>query len=107
MTPEARGEAMATTAMRWSWSGRPRAWDEGRRPEVEGPIELYRPTEDGTEDLEEGANFDVEYHGEYASIEAAIDAIDCCGRWMISHPDAGHYTGHLNSVRGDIGVAIY
>jgi hypothetical protein len=98
---------MATTTMRWFWNSHLAAWDGGDRPEISGPIELYRPTEGGTEDLGEGEDFGVEYHGEYSTIEEAIAAIDCCGRWPISHPDAGHYTGYLNSIRGNVGVAIY
>jgi hypothetical protein len=82
-----------------------RQWDE--RPSITGPIELYRPTEDGTENLPADANIDVEYFGEYPDINAAVDAIDCCGRWLISTSDRGSYTGHLNSVPGGIELTIY
>jgi hypothetical protein len=84
------------------FSSHTRTWDDGRRPEIAGPIELYRPTEDGTEHLPPEANPDVVYHDEYETIEQAIDAIDCCGRWFVSTPDHGRYIGYLNSVPGGV-----
>jgi hypothetical protein len=84
-----------------------RTWDDDRRPEIAGPIELYRPTEDGTENLPADANFEVEFEGDFETIEDAIDAIDCCGRWLFSTPDRGRYLGHLNSVRGSVEVVTY
>jgi hypothetical protein len=84
-------------------------WDteDGRAPEIAGPIELYRPIDDGTEELPPDANFEAEFHGEFETIEDAIAAIDCVGRWPWSRPDAGHYLGHINSLHGSRDVVTY
>jgi hypothetical protein len=87
------------------WNAHTRQWDE--QPNFTGPVELYRPTEDGTENLPPDANIDVEFFGEFSDIDAAVRAVDCCGRWLISTPDRGSYVGHLNSVPGSVELTVY
>jgi hypothetical protein len=88
------------------WNAHRREW-EFQPPEIEGPVELYRPTEDGTETLPpEVVDHEVEYHGEYDSLADAIDAIDCIGRWLLSTPDRGRYIARLDSVVGGVDVTM-
>lgn len=79
----------------------------GGTPNVPGPIELYRPVEDGTEELGDDANFEVEFYGDFDTLEDAIDSIDCLGRWMISRPDEGKYIGYLNAMHGSVGLRLF
>ena len=79
----------------------------GGQPSLTGSIELYRPLEDGTEDMADDAVFDVEFHGEYDDLDEAIGNIDCLGRWMISTPGEDDYIGYLNSVQGSVGLKLY
>lgn len=89
------------------WNAHLRQWEDGEAPTVAGPIELYRPVDDGTEDLPADANVEVEFYAEYDSLEEAIDAIDCTGRWFWSRPDRGHYLGYLDSRPGSVGFVAY
>ncbi len=83
-----------------------RTWED-EAPEIDGPIELYRPAEDGTEDLPPDANIEDEFFGEYDTLAEAIDAIDCRGRWMWSRPDRGKYLGYLNARAGSVEFVQY
>lgn len=74
----------------------------------EGPIELYEPTEPGTEDMDSDANFDVEFRGKFSDMMAAINEIRGeMGRFMWSRPDSGHYLGFLNHCSGSVALIEY
>lgn len=79
----------------------------GGTPTLKGPIELYSPVDDGTEELPEDANFEVEFQGEYSTLDEAIDNCVHLGRYMISRPGEGDYIGYLNSIQGSVGLKIY
>ena len=79
----------------------------GGKPDFPGPVELYRPLEDGTEELSEDANIEVEFYGDYDTLECAIASMDCLGRWLISRREEGRYLGSLNVLRGSVGLTIF
>ncbi len=74
----------------------------------DGPIELYNPTEAGTEDMESNANFNVDFRGEFPTmIDAINDIRGEIGRFMWSRPNSGHYKGFLNHCQGSVALVEY
>jgi hypothetical protein len=88
-----------------TWNAHLRRWDD--RPEMTGPFEVFSPEGDGTEELPWDANFDVEFFDEFDDLDAAVDALPCCGRFMISTSDDSRYIGFLNSYPGGVDVILY
>jgi len=73
----------------------------------EGPIEIYTPIADHTEDLDPNVNFEIEYWEDYRSLQEAIDSLPCYGRFMFSNPESDHYRGFLNHCPGSVAIVIY
>lgn len=82
------------------------AW-EAEEPAVDGPIELYAPVEDGTENAGPEENIDAEFHGEYPTLAAALTAIDSTGTWYWSRPYEGRYLGRIISRAGTAAVITF
>jgi hypothetical protein len=83
-------------------------WINGEPDMPDGPIELYEPTEPGTEDAPHGTYIDVEFRGEFPDILAAINEIRGeMGRFLFSQPGRGKYLGFLNHCQGSVAVEVF
>jgi hypothetical protein len=83
-------------------------WINGEPDMPDGPIELYEPTESGTEDAPYGTYIDVEFRGEFPDILAAINEIRGeMGRFLFSQPGRGKYLGFLNHCQGSVAVEVF
>lgn len=65
-------------------------------------VELYWAVNEGTELLENDANFEVEFIGEFESDSDAIESIQWRGRGFLSSPERGKYTHRILSTASGI-----
>ncbi|HMF38300.1 MAG TPA: hypothetical protein VKF17_16775 [Isosphaeraceae bacterium] len=84
-------------------------WLFGREPDMpDGPIELYEPTDAGTEDMPPDTDIDVRFRGDFTDVMAAINEIRGeTGRFYFSQLEQGCYLGFLNHCHGSVAVVVF